>query len=159
MSLLESAYQNFDQTSRMEWLETNGLGSFAMGTWAGVNTRRYHGLLVASLRPPVERNLLLARLEDQVETASGRYDLSTCQYPGTVSPDGYKLLSGFNCDPFPHWRFQLPAFALEPTVQIEKELFLVRCQNSVIVRYRASSAVALRLRPMLAFRDYHCLGH
>ena len=27
--------------TRREWLETNGLGSFAMGTVAGPSTRRY----------------------------------------------------------------------------------------------------------------------
>ena len=152
MSLRESACQDLNVAGRLEWLETNGIGSFAMGTCAGVNTRRYHGLLVASLHPPVNRKLLLARLEDQVDTGSGLFDLSTCQYPGTVSPSGYQLLSGFDCDPFPHWRFRVPG------AEIEKELFLVDGQNSVIVRYRANAAVTLRLRPMLAFRDYHCLG-
>lgn len=152
MSVLESACQNFNLASRLEWLETNGIGSFAMGTCAGVNTRRYHGLLVASLRPPVHRKVLLARLEEQVDAGSGAYDLSTCQYPGIVSPAGYQLLSSFDCDPFPHWRFQFLGTA------IEKEMLLVTGQNSVIVRYRASAEVTLHLRPMLAFRDYHCLG-
>ena len=46
-----------------EWLETNGRGGFAMGTVAGINTRRYHGVLVASLRPPVERQVLLAHVQ------------------------------------------------------------------------------------------------
>ena len=37
-----------------DWLVTNGIGGFASGTVGGANTRRYHGLLVASLRPPLE---------------------------------------------------------------------------------------------------------
>ena len=45
---------------RREWLVTNGLGGYASGTVAGVNTRRYHGLLVAALAPPVERTVLVA---------------------------------------------------------------------------------------------------
>ncbi|HYS80487.1 MAG TPA: glycogen debranching enzyme N-terminal domain-containing protein, partial [Anaeromyxobacteraceae bacterium] len=52
------------RSSRLEWLETNGTGGFAMGTVAGTNTRRYHGLLVVPLRPPGERHVLLARLEE-----------------------------------------------------------------------------------------------
>ncbi len=36
-----------------EWLVTNGIGGYAIGTVAGVNTRRYHGLLGAALRPPL----------------------------------------------------------------------------------------------------------
>ncbi|MFL5301414.1 MAG: glycogen debranching enzyme N-terminal domain-containing protein, partial [Anaeromyxobacteraceae bacterium] len=54
------------RSSRLEWLETNGTGGFAMGTVAGTNTRRYHGLLVVPLRPPGERHVLLARLEETV---------------------------------------------------------------------------------------------
>ncbi|KPV48423.1 hypothetical protein SE17_38155, partial [Kouleothrix aurantiaca] len=42
---------------RREWLVTNGLGGYASGTLAGPNTRRYHGLLVAALEPPVARTV------------------------------------------------------------------------------------------------------
>ncbi|MBL8145868.1 MAG: glycogen debranching enzyme N-terminal domain-containing protein, partial [Anaerolineae bacterium] len=48
---------------RREWLVTNGIGGYAMGTVAGVLTRRYHGLLNAALQPPLGRTLLLARLD------------------------------------------------------------------------------------------------
>ena len=50
---------SWDSASRYEWLVTNGLGGFACGTLAGANTRRYHGFLMASLDPPVERTLLV----------------------------------------------------------------------------------------------------
>ena len=46
-----------------EWLVTNGLGGFAAGTVAGALTRRYHGLLIAALDPPVGRRLLVAKLD------------------------------------------------------------------------------------------------
>ena len=66
--------QDHARSSRLEWLETNGAGGFAMGTVAGTNTRRYHGLLVASLRPPVGRHVLLSRL-DEVISGGGVADL------------------------------------------------------------------------------------
>ena len=47
---------------RREWLVTNGLGGYASGTLAGPSTRRYHGLLVAALAPPVERTVLVGNL-------------------------------------------------------------------------------------------------
>jgi len=53
---------DLDAALRREWLETNGLGGFASSTIVGLNTRRYHGLLVATLRPPVERFVLLSKL-------------------------------------------------------------------------------------------------
>ena len=51
-------------TGACEWLETNGLGGFASSTVDGLNTRRYHGLLVAALQPPVGRSVLLSKLEE-----------------------------------------------------------------------------------------------
>ncbi len=74
--------RDFECSSKLEWLETNGTGAFAMGTVAGVNTRRYHGLLVASMRPPVERYVLLSRVEEEVSVSGRRYALGVCQYPG-----------------------------------------------------------------------------
>ena len=49
---------------RREWLETNGLGGFASSTIVGLNTRRYHGLLVAATKPPVGRVVMLSKLEE-----------------------------------------------------------------------------------------------
>ena len=42
---------------KREWLVTNGIGGFASGTIAGMLTRRYHGLLMAALQPPLGRTL------------------------------------------------------------------------------------------------------
>src|SRR5438132_6908257 len=138
---------DFARSSRLEWLETNGCGSFAMGTVAGVNTRRYHGLLVAALRPPVDRHVLLSRLE---ETVSG-VPLSTVQYPGTVAPRGYVNLLEFRLDPWPTWVFDVGG------AHVEKELFLVPGEQTVVVQYRATRARTLTLAPFVAFRDYHAL--
>ena len=50
-----------------EWLETNGLGGFASSTIIGLNTRRYHGLLVAATRPPVGRMVLLSNRRNELQ--------------------------------------------------------------------------------------------
>src|SRR2546430_3150297 len=96
--------RDFARSSRLEWLQTNGAGGFAMGTVAGVNSRRYHGLLVASLRPPVDRHVLLSRLDETV-IGEGAVELATNQYPGALSPTGYQRLVEFRLDPFPTWVF------------------------------------------------------
>src|SRR5690349_6613095 len=46
-----------------EWLETDGLGGFAMGTNDWIRTRRYHSLLLAATAPPEGRMVLVADLE------------------------------------------------------------------------------------------------
>ena len=45
-----------------EWLVTNGIGGYASGTVAGLTTRRYHGLLIAALKPPLGRTPLVAKI-------------------------------------------------------------------------------------------------
>src|SRR5438132_13068338 len=80
---------------RREWLETNGLGSFAMGTVAGPSTRRYHAILCAATRPPTARMVLVNRLEEVAVVDGSPYDLSTNFYPGTVHPEGYRNILGF----------------------------------------------------------------
>jgi predicted glycogen debranching enzyme len=138
--------------SSLEWLETNGLGSFAMGTVGGLATRRYHGLLVASLRPPTERILTLARLDEKLMLPDGAVELATVKYPGVVAPAGHFHLVEFRLDPFPTWTWDVGG------VRVDKQVFLVHGANTVVVRYRASRPVELAVAPFLAFRDYHSLA-
>src|SRR5436305_15012858 len=88
-----------------EWLETNGLGGFASSTLAGLNTRRYHGLLVAAAQrapaPPTGRAVLLSKLEETLVVDGQRFDLSTNQYPGVMHPAGYQYLARFRREPYP----------------------------------------------------------
>lgn len=143
--------RDFAQSSKLEWLETNGTGAFAMGTIAGVNTRRYHGLLVASLNPPVERYVMLARVEEELVQESGSTALGACQYPSTVSPRGFENLEQFEAEPCATWRFCANGAG------VEKQVYLVERRQAVVLRYRADRPVRLRVRPFLAFRDYHSL--
>src|SRR2546429_8342227 len=84
-----------------EWLETNGLGGFASSTVTGMNTRRYHGLLVAATKPPVGRVVMLSKLEETLVAGGERYDLSANRYPGVIHPEGFRYLREFRLDPFP----------------------------------------------------------
>jgi glycogen debranching enzyme len=63
---------------RCEWLVTNGIGGYASGTVAGLLTRRYHGLLIAALQPPLGRTLLLTRLDETAINDGRAYGLISC---------------------------------------------------------------------------------
>ena len=84
---------NFDKARNLEWLETNGLGGYASGTVSGAHSRKYHGLLVAALHPPVGRTVLLHKLDETVivnkNGTETRYELSSKQYAGAIHPNGY----------------------------------------------------------------------
>jgi predicted glycogen debranching enzyme len=141
---------------RREWIETNGRGGFAMGTVSGLPTRRYHGLLVASLRPPVGRTLFLSSLQETVETPEGSFGLGCMRYPGAVHPDGYKHLAAFHLRPAPTWEYRGPGFA------IRKIVALVPGEDTVLIAYMllpGSGAARITIRPLLAFRDFHGLTH
>src|ERR1700737_276217 len=77
-----------------EWLVTNGLGGYAAGSIVGATTRSYHGLLVAALRPPVERVVLVTKIDETVEFPSGHtLKLGVNEYQdGTIDPQGYNYL-------------------------------------------------------------------
>lgn len=148
---------NFDTAREREWLETNGLGGYASSSLAGANTRRYHGLLVAALHPPVGRFVLLSKLEEVLIVNGNRYELSANQYPGLVHPQGFRYLKEFRLDPFPIFTFDIE------DVEVEKTIFMVHGENTTVVQYRLLSSAAanceLEIRPLIAFRDYHSTTH
>src|SRR6267142_6076783 len=84
-----------ERASRLEWLETNGIGGFASSTIIGLNTRRYHGLLIAATQPPVGRMLLLSKVEETLVVGADRYELSANRYPGVMHPRGFEYLKEF----------------------------------------------------------------
>lgn len=145
-------------TGACEWLETNGLGGFASSTVAGLNTRRYHGLLVAALQPPVARSMLLSKLDETLVIDGRRHELSANQYPGAIHPEGFRYLTGFRLDPFPVITYDVEG------VVVEKSVWMIHGRNATVIEFTfaglpAGADVRLELRPLIAFRDYHGLTH
>jgi len=146
--------RQFEAGIGREWLVTNGLGGFASGTVTGPNTRRYHGLLVASLRPPVQRVVLLAALEEWLVAEDGSlHPLSTQEYwDGTVFPEGYRNLDEVRLEGmFPVVRWTVGGQS------VEKRIWMEHGQNRTVLCYRLlrGGPVRLRLQPLFAHRDYH----
>lgn len=142
--------------SAREWLVTNGIGGFASGTVGDVPTRRYHGLLFAALRPPLERTLLLAKLEATATYAGREHALSANRWAdGTLAPQGYRDIERFTlAGGTPTWTYAFADVLLERTVWMEHG------ENTTYVRYvvrRASAPLALTLRALTNARDYHAL--
>src|SRR3954447_7363112 len=112
-----------------EWLETNGLGGFGSSTILGVNTRRYHGLLIAATNPPSGRMVLLSKIEETILVNGKHHDLGANQYPGAMYPRGFEYLTRFRLDPFPVYQYEIGE------VSVEKRVFLVHGENTVVVEY------------------------
>lgn len=156
----QSICADFGAASSREWLETNGIGGFASGTISGVNTRRYHGIFTPATDPPLGRITMLSKLEETLHIGEGAYELSSNQYPGRVHPQGFRYLKSFKLDPFPVWTFAMDG------VEIEKKIFMIHESNAVVCTWQAKRInrgdrrpLALDVRPLLSFVDYHHLQH
>lgn len=152
LTIDERTCQNLRESLQHEWLETNGIGGYASGTLVGCNTRKYHGLLVASLTEPAGRFVLLSKYEDSVLAEGREVSLSCNRYPGVFHPDGYRHLNEFRLDEGPVFRYRIGE------VVIRKRLLMVEGENTVLARYdlvESPHPVTLRLRPLLAFRRHH----
>ena len=149
---------DFEEASSHEWLETNGIGGFASGTISSANTRRYHGLLTAAVRPPLGRVTMLSKFEETLTIDDKTYELSANQYPNAIHPKGYKYLKSFRLDPFPIWIYEIEG------IEIERKIFMVNGENTTVCEWSILSKIAgrdckikLDLRPLLSFVDYHSL--
>ena len=137
-----------------EWLVTNGLGGYASGTVCGVPTRRFHGLLVASLPAPHGRMMMLNDVAEEVYLPDGsghrlggeEHEPTTAPLPGTEYLREFRLDAGL-----PVW-----VFGVGPAL-VEKRVALPYRQNTVHVHYRnagGGAPVRLRLRPQVHIRPH-----
>jgi predicted glycogen debranching enzyme len=154
--------EDLDRFTHLEWLLTNSLGAFAMGTAAGVNTRRYHGLLVAAMNPPVERIMLLNGLIERVVVEPNRaveqsYDISNHRFAdGVLHPQGHAQLKRFEKDLSCRWVYQCGE------VEVTREVYLFDDRNEVAVTYHVNGngrRVRLYVQPLVSIRDFHELQH
>ena len=150
-----------------EWLVTNGLGGYAAGSLVGATTRSYHGLLVAALRPPVERDVLITKIDETIELPDKRVlKLGVNEYhDGTIDPQGYNYLDTFSLEadvPSFHYR-------LDEYITLEKRIWMEYGQNTTYVQYalsvtpakvaRSDAPMTLTLTPFCLYRNHHSATH
>jgi len=154
IELGRDALGRFADVIRREWLVTNGLGGFAAGTVGLTNTRRYHGLLFAALRPPVERVAMVAKLDVSVRYGGAPVPLATNEYAdGTVAPQGYCQLESFRLEGLiPVWTW------LIADARLEQRLWMRHGANTTYVKFTrigGSGTMQLSIEPLCTYRDYH----
>jgi predicted glycogen debranching enzyme len=154
LRLGRDALGSLEASAGREWLVTNGLGGYAAGSVAGLNTRRYHGLLVAALRPPVERTVMVAQLDVAIVSDGRRVALGTNEYgDGTVAPEGWRNLVEFRLEgTLPVWRWSAGGCT------IERRLWMAHGANTTYVEHTlvdGPGPVDIELVPLCAYRDYH----
>ncbi|NIQ04309.1 glycogen debranching protein [Candidatus Bathyarchaeota archaeon] len=144
---------NFDKTIRLEWIVTNGLGAYASSTALNINTRKYHGLLIAALNPPVKRHLLLAKMNEEIWIGDIKYPFYSDEFRKLVHPDGYKRMKGFSLNP-------LPVFYYESSgLHLKKRVFMPYQKNAVIIHYEVLSTLedpaVMNIKPLVNSRHFY----
>ncbi|MCX7710492.1 MAG: amylo-alpha-1,6-glucosidase [Clostridia bacterium] len=151
MEFGKSNWRTYDRGIEKEWLLTNGIGGYSSSTMIGANTRRYHGLLIASLKPPVNRHLILSKIDESLTINGEVHPLYSFQTPD-YTMEGFKYLQRFVKNPLPTYLFSIKdAF-------IEKKISMIYGENTVVIVYRifgGENASTLRLTPLVNFRDHH----
>ena len=153
ITINRNAFVHFDEAIRSEWLVTNGLGGYASSTVLGVNTRKYHGLLVAALHPPGDRTVCLAKLDEEVSVGSNSYPLATNEFHDKIFPQGHVYLKGFTLAPFPRYVYEVQ------DIEVRKMVFMPKEKNVVAVKYQVlnhgSAEAKIRVYPLLTCRHFH----
>lgn len=143
--------EKYEEVIKNEWLITNGIGGFASSTISGCNTRKYHGLIVASLGKSGERYLCLSKLNESLIIRGNEYSFSTNECNNFIEK-GYSYQTEFS-------KVFLPKFTyLIKNIQIEKTLAMKYGENKIGVTYKIKTDkddVLLRLQPLVNFRSFH----
>ncbi len=146
------------QAERREWWLANGLGAYASGTLAGSLTRRYHGLLIAPVCPPLGRFLVLAKADATLVDGTRTWPLFTNRWAsGVVSPAGNVHIESFRLEGrMPVWRYAVGAG------WIEQRIWMEHGANSTYVAWRFEPfdpndhhPRTLRVNLLANARDHH----
>jgi predicted glycogen debranching enzyme len=153
--MLDFLNADFETLARKEWIYTNGLGGYASGTISGANTRRYHGLLVASLNPPTQRTVLVSKVEETLFDGENAIELGCNRFGETIAPQGHRFIQKFERYPFPKTIYDVHGF------RYAKSVFMPYGKNATVVRYEnlGNKTVRLKVNILLNHRDYHSNLH
>lgn len=147
---------DLDAGLRREWLVTNGLGGYASGTLSGIATRRYHGLLVAALDPPVARTVLVGGMVERATYDGDAFPLSAHEFAGTVTDHGYVNIESFTLEgTLPVWTYAIA------DARLERRLWMPHEANTTCISWchaRGSHDIELALTPLVTYRSFHSLG-
>jgi predicted glycogen debranching enzyme len=151
---------SMDQLLTREWLITNGLGGYASGTVVGVNTRRYHGLLISAKRPPLERNVLLSAMLERVVLPEGAVELANFEFNHAIHPKGFEHLKEFDYSTAPPRPWAQFVYQLGE-IELTKRITMFRGYPVTFIEYRVDAPgdrpVQVDFLPLVACRDFHLL--
>lgn len=146
-------YENleFEKALKQDWIITNGLGGYSSSSILGINTRKYHGLLVAPLNPPGNRNLILSKVDESFESGGQEYPIYSNIGKDYISK-GYQYLKAFEKEYIPIFTYEVDGAI------IKKYICMEYGKNTVCVLYNIKNnekRTKFKIAPIVNFRDFH----
>ena len=146
-------YENFEfeKALKQDWIVTNGLGGYSSSTILGINTRKYHGLLVAPLNPPENRHLILSKVDESFESGGKEYPIYSNIGKDYISK-GYQYLKAFEKEYIPIFTYEVDGAI------IKKYICMEYGKNTVCVLYNIKNnekRTKFKIAPIVNFRDFH----
>lgn len=153
INLPREMLSKIENAREKEWIISNGLGGYASSTVLGVNTRKYHGILVAAFHPPRDRMLCLAKLDEELIIGNNFYPLFSNEFQSGIFPRGHIFLKRFLLSPFPKY-----VYAVE-NVEVQKTLFMPYKKNAIITLYevfkKGNLEIKIRVSSLITCRHFH----
>jgi len=137
-----------------EWIITNGIGGYSSSTVLGINTRKYHGLLVAPLTPPARRHLILSKLDESIEIDNRKYNLYSNMCKNYIS-EGFKHQTEFEKEYIPIFTYQIENITIKKLVSMEYG------KNTICILYKIHNPgerAKFTVSPVMNFRDFHSVS-
>ncbi len=154
MTVERSLLSDVEKALKTEWLVTNGLGGYASSTVLGVNTRKYHGLLVAALNPPVDRHVLLSNIDEEIRMSNKRYHLGANETTAGMQPKEALFPVDFALNPLPTYTYEV-----ERQLRLTKTILMPYGKNASVIIYEAANAsdemAGISASPLVNMRGFH----
>jgi predicted glycogen debranching enzyme len=151
--LSSDVLSSFEDAVRREWIITNGLGGYASSTVLGLNTRKYHALLVAAFQPMKDRRVCLEKLDEDIRIGSSVYRLGVNEFQNGIFPQGHTFLKEFSISPFPKY-----VYAVQ-NVEVQKTIFTPYTKNVAVIVYKILNKSGFDARvqvfPLINWRHFH----
>ncbi len=134
-----------------EWILSNMNGSYSSSSASFANLRTYHGLFVKRVGKDYERQVLLAKLFEELALNGNRFSLDTNYYRGAVYPEGYRFLTGYDLDDLPTFRYRLGELNITKSIVMDPKM------DWLVIKYDLDGDLpsSFYLHPLLAFRNHH----
>lgn len=152
-TLHQEDYTPWSSGVQKEWVLTNGIGGYAGSSVTGAHSRHHHGYLIASLHPPVERYVLLSKINECITAGGQDFDLTAEQYQApdgsAAYTEGIRYLTSFCYDGTVHFRYDAG------DISMTKSLAFAHGKNTIAIGYEITNngeTAVLQLTPLFNYR-------